>query len=73
MPTTFVSKIVLTIIELINNHTLKGYDVEELSKNLDAFHVMAYDMHGPWEATADHHSPLFRRKWDTSYNYIDAV
>ena len=51
----------------------EGYDVTSLAENLDAFHVMAYDMHGPWESMADHHAPLFRRKWDTTYNYIDAT
>lgn len=51
----------------------EGYAIDELDSVLDAFHVMAYDMHGPWESMGDHHAPLFRRKWDTTYNYIDAT
>ena len=51
----------------------EGYEIQELNKYLDSFLVMAYDLHGPWESSADHHAPLFRRQWDTTYNYIDAT
>ena len=36
-----------------------GYDVPELSKYLDAIHLMTYDMHGSWESAVDHHAPLY--------------
>ncbi|XP_023347581.1 acidic mammalian chitinase isoform X3 [Eurytemora carolleeae] len=36
-----------------------GYDVPELSKYLDAIHLMTYDMHGSWESTVNHHAPLY--------------
>ena len=32
---------------------------------MDAIHIMAYDLHGSWEKTADHHAPLYPRSWDT--------
>ncbi|XP_043212385.1 acidic mammalian chitinase-like, partial [Amphibalanus amphitrite] len=41
-----------------------GYDVPAVSAALDFINVMAYDLHGPWEATADHHAPLLPRASD---------
>ena len=42
-----------------------GLDVPTMSKYMDAIHIMAYDLHGSWESTADHHAPLYARPWDT--------
>ena len=39
----------------------KGYDIELMAKYMDAIHIMAYDLHGSWEKTADHHAPLYAR------------
>ena len=36
-----------------------GYDVPEISKYLDAIHLMTYDMHGSWESVVGHHAPLY--------------
>ena len=36
----------------------EGLDVPTISANLDAIHIMSYDLHGSWESTADHHAPL---------------
>ena len=36
----------------------EGLDVPVISANLDAIHIMSYDLHGSWESTADHHAPL---------------
>jgi len=36
-----------------------GYDIPQISKYLDAIHLMSYDMHGSWENNVNHHSPLF--------------
>ena len=32
-----------------------------MAKYMDAIHIMAYDLHGSWEKTADHHAPLYAR------------
>jgi chitinase len=36
-----------------------GYDVPEISKYLDAIHLITYDTHGPWESVVGHHAPLY--------------
>ena len=52
-------------------HINAGLDVPSVSQDLDALHIMAYDFHGSWESTADHHSPLYRRSWDTTNFYAE--
>ena len=36
-----------------------GYEISKISGYLDAIHLMSYDMHGSWEPSVTHHSPLF--------------
>ena len=43
----------------------QGYEVEEISKHLDAVHLMAYDMHSSWDTTVLHHAPLYGQEGDT--------
>ena len=38
---------------------LAGYEVPQVCHYLDSVHVMAYDLHGPWEENVNHHSPLY--------------
>lgn len=45
-----------------------------MNQALDFINLMSYDMHGTWEAMADHHAPLYKRSWETSTtNNIDYV
>lgn len=49
-----------------------GYDkadfleAKEYAKYLDFLNIMTYDMHGAWETTTNHHSPLYAKKDDPS-------
>lgn len=36
-----------------------GYEIAEVSKHLDAVHLMSYDLHGHWEKKTNHHAPLY--------------
>jgi len=36
-----------------------GYDVVSLSQNLDAIHLMSYDLHGSWESMVNPPAPLY--------------
>merc|ERR1712242_64581 len=41
-----------------------AYEVPEISKYLDAIHMMSYDLHGSWEKMVNHHSPIYGDDWD---------
>jgi len=41
-----------------------AYEVPEISKYLDAIHMMSYDLHGSWEKIVNHHSPIYGADWD---------
>jgi chitinase len=58
-------------ISAVESKIREGLDVVSISRDLDAIHVMAYDFHGSWESTADHHSPLKKRSWDTTTFYAE--
>ena len=42
----------------------EGYEVAEISKHLDAIHLMSYDMHSSWDNHVFHHAPLFGEERD---------
>ena len=42
-----------------------GYDVREISNLLDAVHLMAFDLHGGWEPTVNHHAAMYATAPDT--------
>ncbi|KAK7072958.1 Cht9p [Halocaridina rubra] len=39
-----------------------AYDIDELVKNLDYIHIMAYDYHGKWDSHTGHNAPLYSRE-----------
>ncbi|KAF0304743.1 Chitotriosidase-1 [Amphibalanus amphitrite] len=54
-----LQRLLLTAAVPVGPDTVRrGYDVRELARHLDLFHLMAYDFHGQWESQTGHHSPL---------------
>ena len=52
----------------------KDFLVFRISKSLDFFNVMTYDLHGSWDNFADHHSPLKAREHDYwPFNTLNSV
>ncbi|TRY73233.1 hypothetical protein TCAL_08182 [Tigriopus californicus] len=51
----------------------EGFDFEALRPNVDHYHILAYEFHGSWDADADHHSPLYKRPWDSSGLDVQSV
>ncbi|XP_071748228.1 uncharacterized protein Cht6 isoform X3 [Lepeophtheirus salmonis] len=49
--------------------TAEGYDVRALDKDLDFFNVLAYDYHSSLETAVNHHSPLFRIKEISEFDF----
>lgn len=50
----------------------KAYEVDKVSQSLDWFNLMTYDLHGPWDQNAGHHSALYG-KHDSDFLSIDFI
>ncbi|XP_072571745.1 acidic mammalian chitinase-like [Paramormyrops kingsleyae] len=49
-----------------------GYEIAEIGKVLDYFHVMTYDFHGSWEQQTGENSPLYKGPADQgAYIYFN--
>ena len=46
----------------------KAYEVDKVSEYLDWFNLMTYDLHGPWDTNAGHHSAI---KGRDSQDYLN--
>ncbi|XP_036765502.2 chitotriosidase-1 isoform X2 [Manis pentadactyla] len=42
-----------------------GYEVDKIAQNLDFISLMTYDLHGSWEKTTGHNSPLYKRQGES--------
>lgn len=45
---------------------LDHYELQEVAKVIDWYHLMAYDFHGSWENSTNHQSPLYQNQTDSS-------
>ncbi|KFQ58310.1 Acidic mammalian chitinase, partial [Pelecanus crispus] len=60
------SRLMLTAAVAAGLPTIQaGYQIPELGKYLDYFHVMTYDFHGPWDGHTGENSPLYKGPADT--------
>lgn len=50
----------------------KAYEVAKVSESLDWFNLMTYDLHGPWDQNAGHHSALYG-KYKSDFLNIDFI
>ncbi|CAN8021196.1 unnamed protein product [Ixodes persulcatus] len=49
------------------NYLEDGYDLPRLTRNVDWFNVLAYDLRGKWNRFTDMHSILYKRAADSKY------
>lgn len=51
------------------DYAAKGFDIRSLNKFLDFFNLLTYDYHSSFETSTNHHSPLFRPREFSEYDY----
>ncbi|XP_074176115.1 chitotriosidase-1 [Rhinolophus sinicus] len=42
-----------------------GYEVDRIAQSLDFISLMTYDLHGSWERSTGHNSPLYKRQGES--------
>ncbi|XP_060080739.1 probable chitinase 10 [Ylistrum balloti] len=58
--TTGLPRLILTAaVSAIRSIIDGGYEITKLSRYLDFINLMAYDLHGSWDSTTGHNSPLY--------------
>jgi chitinase len=57
----------LSIFAPAGSQNYTNIELPQVSKQLDFLNVQGYDMHGTWEATTNHASPLFDSPKDPSF------
>ena len=50
---------VLTIAGAVNSGYLNNIEPKAVAETVDHIFLMAYDLHGPWDSTADFNAPLY--------------
>ncbi|KAL8597655.1 hypothetical protein ACOMHN_031590 [Nucella lapillus] len=59
-------RLLLTMAVAAGKETIdKGYEVAELSREVDFINLMTYDLHGSWEKQTGHSSPLYGRSGES--------
>ena len=50
-------------------YAAQGFDIKTLDRNLDFFNLLTYDYHSSYEPAVNHHSPLFRPKDVSEFDF----
>jgi chitinase len=67
------SDYLLTIAAPAGATTIPNMDIPNLAEHLDWINVMTYDFHGPWEATTNHHSPMYSNSAQPDENTVETA
>ncbi|KAI9552900.1 hypothetical protein GHT06_020784 [Daphnia sinensis] len=66
----------LLSIAVIANHSDAGYNIPKIERLVDFVNLKSYNMTGSWKSMADHHAPLYPRKWEgpgNENNNVDSM
>lgn len=66
----------LLSIAVIANHSDSSYNIPKLERLVDFVNLKSYNMTGSWKSMADHHAPLYPRKWEgpgNENNNVDSM
>ncbi|XP_059352646.1 probable chitinase 10 [Daphnia carinata] len=66
----------LLSIAVIPNDSYSSYDIPKIERLVDFVNLKSYNMTGSWKSMADHHAPLYPRKWEgpgNENNNVDSM